>query len=142
MRRAGSDRAGQDFVTAVLATLLWQWATYADRQVCADRVSLCIPRYGFAGLGLWLVLCPLVFFLALRPLGVVPHGTTVPASFFTQACTPAVLGRLSAQEYPETSVVSLAMLALGPALVAVRTVPRGGGWAGRAYPVLSYAAVS
>ncbi|MGW7319017.1 hypothetical protein [Streptomyces sp. NPDC054854] len=117
--------------TGLLATVLWRWATYADQQTCADSVSLCIPVYGFAGLGLWLVLCPLVLFLALRPLGVVPRVITVPACLFVQGCTLAVLAPLSGQEYPEASVVTLTLLALGPALVAVCTVPQWG-WVGRA----------
>ncbi|MFF3013269.1 hypothetical protein [Streptomyces sp. NPDC057939] len=119
--------------TGWVATVLWQWATYADEQACAGSVSLCIPGYGFAGLGLWLVLCPLVFFLALRPLGVVPRVSTVPACFFVQGCTLAVLAPLSVREYPEASVVNLTLLAWAPPSWPSARSPRGAGWGGRVW---------
>lgn len=62
------------------ATGLWQWAIQADTQSCADSVSLCLTPYPLAGLGSWLILSPLTFFLVLCPGRRAPrdHGAGMP----------------------------------------------------------------
>ncbi|MGW6577454.1 hypothetical protein ACWGAN_35505 [Streptomyces sp. NPDC054945] len=56
-------------------------------------------------------------------LGVVPRVTTVPACLFLQTAAPAILAPLSAEDSPEPSMVTLGLLGLGPALVALCTIP-------------------
>ncbi|MCX4545833.1 hypothetical protein [Streptomyces sp. NBC_01565] len=115
--------------TGYLAMRIWQAADAADTRSCADNPSLCLTFYPLAGVLSWTVLAVLVFVVALRLLGVRPRGATVPACFALQAYGLALLGPLGTG-VPRPSVLTLAAMALGPALVAVCTEPRwrrGGG---------------
>ncbi|MFK0252047.1 hypothetical protein [Streptomyces sp. NPDC090445] len=107
------------------ATGLWQWAVESDERACEDSPSVCLTLYPPAGFGSWLVLASIVFFFALSLLDVRPRSATVPACVFLQTVSLAVLSLFSQHEYVELSAVALAVLGLGPALVAVCTIP---GW--------------
>ncbi|MGW5343232.1 hypothetical protein [Streptomyces sp. HUAS TT3] len=127
---AGAAVAGA--FTGWWATGLWQWAVESHERSCADSTALCLTPYPFAGFASWLVLALAVSFFALRPPGVGTRAATVPASVFLQTFSLAVLAVFSREEYVELSAVVLALLGIGPALVAMCTVPgwRRGGVAG------------
>ncbi|MFB6861073.1 hypothetical protein ACFCZQ_33025 [Streptomyces virginiae] len=112
-------------LTGWLALALWQWADAEDKRTCEDSTSVCLTPYPLIGIGLWVVLAVVVLAVALPLLGVRPRGTVTVAAFSLQAYAIAILGPLAPHDVPATDAPNLITLALGPALVAVCTVP---GW--------------
>ncbi|MEC4571663.1 hypothetical protein [Streptomyces virginiae] len=111
--------------TGWLALGLWEWADGEQKRSCANDTAVCVTPYPLIGIGLWVVLAVLVLAVALPLLGVRPRKTVTVAAFSLQAYAIAILGSLAPRDVPATDAPNLIALALGPALVAVCTVP---GW--------------
>ncbi|MET9569682.1 hypothetical protein ABZY34_11175 [Streptomyces virginiae] len=110
--------------TGWLALGLWQWADGEQKRSCADDKTVCITLYPLIGVGLWAVLAVLVLAVALPLLGVRPRGTVTVAAFALQAYAIAIIGPLAPRDVPDATAPNMIALALGPALVAVCTVPQ------------------
>ncbi|MER6313577.1 hypothetical protein ABT237_07380 [Streptomyces sp. NPDC001581] len=110
-------------LTGWLALGLWQWADAEDKRSCADSTSVCLTHYPLTGVLSWAVLAVIVFAIALPLLGVRPRKAVTTAAFGLQAYAIAIIGPLAPRDVPDTNAVNLIALALGPALVAVCTVP-------------------
>ncbi|MFJ2821884.1 hypothetical protein ACIO7M_12290 [Streptomyces toxytricini] len=118
---AGSAVAGA--VTGWMARVLWLWSIAEDERSCADSVTLCFSLYPLAGIGLWVFLAAPVLLLALWLLDVRPLKATVTASLALQWFIIVVLAGLSRHALPESVALNVGVMAVGPPLVALCTVP-------------------
>ncbi|MGW6870399.1 hypothetical protein [Streptomyces sp. NPDC054901] len=125
---AGSALAGA--VTGWLARILWLWAIAEDERSCADSVTICFTLYPLAGIGLWVVLGTAVLLLAFWMLNVSPLKRMVLAAFALQWFTIVVLAGSSRDDLPESMALTVGLMAVGPALIALCADPARR-WAGR-----------
>lgn len=106
-----------------MARVLWLWAIAEEERDCADSVTLCLSLYPLAGVGLWMFLGVPVLLLALWMLDVRPLKATVAASFALQWFIIVVLAGLSRGDLPESVILTVGAMAVGPVLVALCADP-------------------
>ncbi|MFF8260220.1 hypothetical protein [Streptomyces virginiae] len=117
----GSALAGA--LTGWLALALWQWADAEEKRTCADSQSVCITFHPLIGILTWVALAAVVLAVVLPLLGVRPRKSVTAAALALQAYALAIIGPLAPHDVPDTDAPNLITLALGPALVAVCSVP-------------------